>query len=163
MPTQPAPSAPEDVYTPPPPSYQQPSYQQPTSYQQPPGYSQPPYSSAPSASGLQPNIAGLLCYVLGLVTGILFLVLDPYNKDRFVRFHAFQSIFLNVTFIIAYICLGILEAIFPWFLDFIPTLAMLGVWLGTFVLFIIAMIKAYNGDKFKIPVIGEIAEKQAGV
>ena len=53
--------------------------------------------SAPMASsGLTPNVAGALSYVLGLITGIVFLVLDPYKRDRFVRFHAMQSILFCV-------------------------------------------------------------------
>ena len=53
----------------------------------------------PVASGMTDNVAGALCYVLGLVTGIVFLVLAPYNQNKFVRFHAFQSIFFHVAFI----------------------------------------------------------------
>src|SRR5690242_11310682 len=51
------------------------------------------------AAGLTDNAASALCYVLGLVTGILFLVMAPYSQIRTVRFHAFQSIFLNVAWI----------------------------------------------------------------
>ncbi len=155
VPTQPAQNVP------PPASYQVP----PPSYQsEPPPQSQPqPYYSAPSTSaGLQPNVAGLLCYVAGLVTGILFLVLEPYNKDRFVRFHAFQAIFLHVGLIALWIATSILDAILPWGLGFIVTLLQLGMWLGGFALWIYTMIKAYNHEKFKIPLIGDIAEQQAG-
>src|SRR5580700_10395610 len=60
-----------------------------------PGPSVAPVSSAPMAD----NVASTLCYVLGLITGIIFLVLEPYSKNRTIRFHAFQSIFLNVAII----------------------------------------------------------------
>jgi len=104
----------------------------------------------------------MLCYVLGLVTGIIFLVLEPYNRDKFVRFHAFQSIFLHVAFIVLFVVLGVLGAILPWGLDFIVTLARIVVWLGGVGAWIYMMVKAYNNEKFKLPVVGDIAEKQAG-
>src|ERR1035441_7001288 len=53
----------------------------------------------PAATGMTDNAASALCYVLGLITGILFLVLAPYNQNKTIRFHAFQSIFLNVAWI----------------------------------------------------------------
>ena len=49
------------------------------------------------------NVAGLLCYILGFITGIIFLVIEPYKNDKFVRFHAFQSIFFNVALIVFWI------------------------------------------------------------
>ena len=56
-----------------------------------------------SAAGLPENTAAALCYLLGLVTGIIFLVLEPYNKNKLIRFHAFQSIFLHVCVIIVWV------------------------------------------------------------
>ena len=58
-----------------------------------------PAPAAPAA-GMQENMAGMLCYVLGLITGVLFLVLEPYNRNRNIRFHAFQSIFLTVALVV---------------------------------------------------------------
>lgn len=140
------------------------SYQVPPPYQStpPPNYPQPQYSAPSSSSGLQPNVAGLLCYIVGLITGILFLVLEPYNKDRFVRFHAFQSIFLHVAWIALWIVVSIVSSILPWGLGFITSLLSLALFLGGLALWIFTMVKAYNNEKFKIPVIGDIAEKQAG-
>ena len=65
----------------------------------------PQAMAAPAAanSGLTANTAGALAYLAGIVTGILFLVIDPYKSDRFVRFHAFQSIFFNVAWIALWI------------------------------------------------------------
>src|SRR4051794_28351354 len=61
------------------------------------GSSYPPPPSTPlAAPGLSDNVAGALCYLCGFITGIIFLVLAPYNRNRLVRFHAFQSIFANV-------------------------------------------------------------------
>ena len=52
--------------------------------------------AAPASTGLSTHAAGALAYLAGAITGILFLVIDPYKTDRFVRFHAFQSIFFNI-------------------------------------------------------------------
>ncbi len=139
------------------------SYQVPPPIQSaPPNYPQPQYSTPASSSGLQPNIAGLLCYLVGLITGILFLVLEPYSKDRFVRFHAFQSIFLHVAWIALWIVASILSSILPWGLGFIASLLYLFLFLGGLAVWIFTMVKAYNNEKFKIPVIGDMAEQQAG-
>lgn len=104
------------------------------------------------------NVAGALCYVLGLITGILFLVLAPYNQNKFVRFHAFQSIFLNAAWIVVWIAEMFMMVILPWYLVSMITtlvaLAFLGVW-------ILMLVKAYQGERFKLPVIGDLAEKQA--
>src|ERR1700674_2799139 len=84
-----------------------------------PGCGKPAVSSAPvptaqaAAPGLQPNLAGALCYLMGLITGIFFLVADPYKQDRFVRFHAFQSIFLSVAWFAIYFALSIFLSILP--------------------------------------------------
>jgi hypothetical protein len=56
--------------------------------------------SAPQSAGMSPNVAGALTYLLGFVTGLIFLVMEPYNKDPFVRFHIFQSIFLSASFFV---------------------------------------------------------------
>src|SRR5687767_14053393 len=57
-----------------------------------------PYAPA-TAAGMTDNVSGALCYVQGLITGIVFLVLAPYNQNKFVRFNAFQAIFFHVAFI----------------------------------------------------------------
>jgi hypothetical protein len=54
-------------------------------------------ASAPAAFvGLTDNVAGALCYLLGIITGIVFLLISPYNQNRTIRFHAFQSIYLHL-------------------------------------------------------------------
>lgn len=133
-------------------------------------YAQPGYDApaqpAPAAAGMSDNVAGLLCYLVGIVTGILFLVLEPYNKSKFVRFHAFQSIFLFVAWIGVWIVLAVFSAILHVILGFWTAASLMGllhmlVGLGFFVLWILLMIKAYQGQKFMLPVIGAIADKQA--
>ena len=104
------------------------------------------------------NVASALCYVLGLVTGILFLVLAPYNQNKNIRFHAFQSIFLHVAMIGLYIVLGILVRMMLGFLG-VMLFPVLG--LAMFVLWVYLIISAYQGKTVELPVIGELARKQA--
>jgi uncharacterized membrane protein len=121
-----------------------------------------PYAAPSTTAGaMAPNVAGALSYLLGFITGILFLVLAPYNQDKFVRFHAFQSIFLNAAWIVVWIVEMMLFMILPWalttilsMLAMLLSLAFLGVW-------ILLMVKAYQGERFKLPIIGDLAEKQA--
>ena len=111
------------------------------------------------------NLAGALCYLAGFITGILFLVLAPYNQNRNVRFHAFQSIFLNIAWIVLWIAVGIVMLFFsliPFLGTFIRYLLQLVLGLGGFVLWLYMMFKTYNGDKVVLPVVGPIAERQAG-
>jgi uncharacterized membrane protein len=109
-------------------------------------------AASTSASGLTDNVAGALAYVT-FIPAIIFLVMEPYNKNKFIRFHAFQCLF----FTLACFAVGIA-------LMFIPILgAIVGLllWLGEIGLWIILVLKAYQGQKFKLPVIGDIAEQQA--
>src|SRR4051794_20866934 len=77
--------------------------------------------SAASAAPMADNVASALCYALGLITGILFLVIAPYNQTRTVRFHAFQSIFLHVGVIACYIALSFI-------LGFLHVFAFILIW-----------------------------------
>ena len=109
------------------------------------------------------NVAAALCYLLGLITGILFLVLEPYNKNKTIRFHAFQSIFFNVAIIGVDIVLSIVVSILfrISFLGWLVALFWPLFGLGCLALWIFLMYKAYNNEKFKLPIIGDLAEKQA--
>ncbi|HEY6392586.1 MAG TPA: hypothetical protein VIX89_14995 [Bryobacteraceae bacterium] len=109
------------------------------------------------------NAAGALCYLFGLITGILFLVLSPYNTNRNVKFNAFQSIFFHVAMIGIYIVLVIVTIglhIIPG-LGFLGTILSMCVWLGGLCLWLYLMFKTYNGQKVVLPIIGPLAEKQA--
>jgi uncharacterized membrane protein len=118
-------------------------------------------------TGLHPNAAGALAYLAGIITGILFLVIDPYKSDRFVRFHAFQSIFFNVAWIalwMAWMVVGlVLGAVTKglFFLLQVPIDLLLMV--GGFALWAFLMYSAYQGKQTKLPVIGALAAKQAGI
>lgn len=131
----------------------------------PPTGAPPPPPPPQASSGMTPNVAGALAYVLGLITGILFLVLEPYNRDRLVRFHAFQSIFLNLAVIAVYIVLmilgGVLGAVVPLVAGMLFGLLSLVLWLAFLVLWVVLIVKTYGGSKMVLPVIGPLAEKQA--
>lgn len=104
----------------------------------------------PSSTGIDPKVAGLLCYLGMFITGILFLALE--KKSRFVKFHAMQSILVTLVLIVLNIVLG-----------FIPIIGWLvGLLLSplTFVLWIVLMVLALQGKWFKLPIIGDYAEKQ---
>jgi len=104
-----------------------------------------------SSTGLSDNVAGLLCYVIGWVTGVIFLVLE--KKSTFVKFHAYQSI---MTFGVLFV----VSLIFSW----IPIIGwIIGTLIGvlSFVLWIILIIQAGTGKMWKVPAVGDWAEKQA--
>ena len=103
-----------------------------------------------TATGLSQNLAGALCYLAGWITGIIFLVLEKDN--RFVRFHAVQSIAVSVVIMIAYFVIL-----------FIPVIGVFLAYIldaGTFILWIIMMFKAYQGEQYKLPLVGNFAEQQ---
>lgn len=111
-----------------------------------------------TGGGLTDNVAGMLAYVT-IIPAIIFLVIEPYNKSRFVRFHAFQSIFFCVALIAISIALSIFTLIPFIGLILFPLHLLIG--LGAFAIWIILLLKANQGQMFKLPVIGDMAEKQA--
>ena len=84
-------------------------------------------------------------------------MLAPYNQNRKIRFHAFQSIFFHVAFIAVWIVILMVAAVSGGLLIFVSPL----IWLAFFVLWLVLIIKAYQDQKFVLPVIGPLAEKQA--
>jgi uncharacterized membrane protein len=120
-----------------------------------------PYSAPAATGGMSENVAAALCYALGLITGILFLVLAPYNQNKVIRFHAFQSIFLNVAWIVFWIVETMIAIVMPWYIMTVVSLIGLLVALGFLALWLVLMFKAYNNEKLKLPIIGDLAEKQA--
>jgi uncharacterized membrane protein len=103
--------------------------------------------------GLDENIAAALTYFLGFVTGILFLIMEKENKT--VRFHAMQSTIVSVVWVVVVVILGMFLFFLPfgWVISNLISLAGLLVWL-------FLMYKAYTGEKFMVPVAGEMAENQ---
>ena len=109
-------------------------------------------------------MACALCYLLGLLTGILFLVLEPYNKNRLIRFHAFQAIFFNIAWIAILIVLSIVSFALvpiPFLGAMVGIVLHLGAWLAFLILWLMLMYKAYNRERWVLPIIGPLAEKQA--
>jgi uncharacterized membrane protein len=123
----------------------------------------PAVTTQASGGGLADNIAGMLAYIT-FVPAIIFLVVEPYSKNRFVRFHAFQCLFLYGAAIVCWIGLAILSVV----LAFIPVLGHLLAFLlwmvlsfGFMIVWVILLIKANQGQMYKLPFIGDLAEKQA--
>ncbi len=107
---------------------------------------------AETSSGLKENVAGVLCYVLGWITGIVFLIIEPNNK--FVRFHAFQSILVFAAITVAYVIL-----------TWIPVIGVVFgviIWVVGFILWIALMVLASQEKMYKLPWSGNLAEKWAG-
>jgi uncharacterized membrane protein len=105
-----------------------------------------------SSNGLAENVAGLLCYVLGWISGLVFVLIEQENK--FVRFHAMQSIYVFGVITLAGIILG--------WIPLIGTVFSGIIWVIGVVLWIVLMIKAYQGAKYKLPWAGNLAEKWVG-
>jgi uncharacterized membrane protein len=111
--------------------------------------------------GMDENVAAALCYIP--IIGLIFLLVEPYNKNKTIKFHAMQSLFYCVAWIAVGIVLGIFSGI-------MLGVGMFGFWLlinrlvelALFVGLVIMAVKAYQGSRFVMPIIGPIAEKQAG-
>ena len=107
-------------------------------------------SNGKTNSGLQPNVAGLLTYLVGWVTGIVFLIIE--KENQFVRFHAIQSIIVFGAITVAEIILSFVPIV-GWILNVI-------IGIGGFILWIVLMMKAYQNQMYKLPIAGNIAEQQ---
>jgi len=101
-----------------------------------------------SSTGLEENVAGFFCYLLGFITGIVFLVVE--KQSSFVRFHAKQS---TITFLVLFV----ISLILGW----IPVVGFLIV-MFSLVLWLLLMIKALQGQRYKLPIIGKMAEEKTG-
>lgn len=119
----------------------------------------PPIAQAP---GLTENAASALCYLLGLITGIIFLVIGPYNQNKRIRFHAFQSIFFCIAAILVSIVLAIFVGIFMTITHLWVLVNLYRIYdLCLFLLWLYLMYAAYTNKMVKLPVIGDLAQKQA--
>ena len=102
-----------------------------------------------SSTGLDANVAAMLSYVCGVITGLIFFLIE--KQSPYVRFHAMQSMLLSVAFFVLSIVSGWLPV-----LGLIVTLAGLVLW-------IVLMVKAYHGERWKLPMIGDLAERNAAL
>jgi uncharacterized membrane protein len=112
-----------------------------------------------TATGLAPNVAGALAYLLGPITGILLLVME--KENRFVRFHAMQSTVLCVAWIIISIGLSFLVSVpvLGWIVGILLSFVMT---LAGFILWLVLMWKAFQGEEWELPIVGPFARKQLG-
>lgn len=103
-----------------------------------------------SSTGLEENVAGFLCYLLGFITGIVFLVVE--KKSSFVKFHAMQS---TITFLGLFVIMGVLS--------FIPivNLLIVPIWILSLIVWLILMVKALRGERYSLPIVGKMAEEKA--
>jgi uncharacterized membrane protein len=100
-----------------------------------------------SSTGLEENVAGFFCYLLGFITGIIFLAIE--KKSSFVKFHAMQS---TITFLSLFIISLIL--------GFIPIIGLLvyPIWILSLILWLLLMVKALQGERYSLPIVGKMAE-----
>jgi uncharacterized membrane protein len=125
----------------------------------PPTYAVQPVAAS---SGLSENAAGAIAY-LTIIPAIIFLVIEPYNRIPFVRFHSWQSIGLCVAALVLQVVVSILEIM----VHFIPGIVLLfslihlTIGLGLFIVWLLVILKASKGEWYKLPLIGDFAEKQA--
>lgn len=128
----------------------------------------PPSQTAKSSTGLDENVAALLSYIFNWVSGLVFFLIE--KSSRLVRFHAMQSILLTVIGFVLFLVLWfgwiIFAIIGAMIADFLPGLISLvfGLllfvfWVGIVIAWIMCLIKAYQGQYFKLPLIGNLAEK----
>lgn len=115
-----------------------------------------------TTGGIRDSIAGALAYFT-FIPAIVFLLAEPFKKNRFIRFHSFQSIFLTIAAVVAGLALKLVFLI----LALIPLghllllLISAIVFLGCLILWFVLMVKALQGELFKVPLIGDLAERQA--
>jgi uncharacterized membrane protein len=115
---------------------------------------QPSQQQPPAAqSGLSDNAAGALAYVT-IIPAIIFLIVEPYNKNSYIRFHSWQCIFLCIAAFAVHLILSFIPVI-GWIL--VPFVS-----LGFLVIWIIVLLKALKGERFELPLIGKYAAQQAG-
>jgi uncharacterized membrane protein len=115
--------------------------------------------SDPNPSGLSDNAAGGLAYIT-IIPAIVFLILEPFKKSSYVRFHAWQSIFFYVAWAVVHILVTVVQNLVPTVVFLTLTLWQL-VDLAFFVILVIVFVSAFNGKRIKLPILGELAEKQA--
>jgi uncharacterized membrane protein len=102
-----------------------------------------------SSTGLDENVAGFVCYLFGFITGIVFLVVE--KKSNFVRFHAMQS---TITFLSLFI-ISLIVGMIP-----IIGLLVYPIWILSLVLWLLLMVKALQGERYSLPIVGKMAEEK---
>lgn len=128
------------------------------------GAGQTNYSGA-GGTGLTPNIASMICYICAPVPSIIFLLIEKENKD--VLFHAWQATLFGSLMIVASLLLNLFGLILGRLVEFLGTFVLNFILplflLGCFILWVVCLIKAYQGERWRIPVLGDIAAGKSGV
>ena len=128
----------------------------------------PPVQTPKSSTGLDENIAALLSYIFGWVSGLIFFLIE--KDSRLVRFHAMQSILLNIVVVVLLIASWVISMILwvittqlPGILALLVNLVVGLVWIvvgiGILIAIVMCLVKAFQGQYFKLPIIGNLAEK----
>jgi uncharacterized membrane protein len=104
-----------------------------------------------SSTGLDENVAGFLCYLFGFITGIVFLVVE--KKSSFVKFHAMQSTITFLSLFVISLIIGMIPII---------GLLVYPIWIISIILWLILMVKALQGERYALPIVGKMAEEKAG-
>jgi uncharacterized membrane protein len=123
----------------------------------------PPAYRAPASRPLDDNVAAALCYVLGPITGILFLAMEPYRRNPNIRFHAWQSIFLSLA---EFVAVSAINAILGGFLmaaslGFVASVLSALMALAMFTIWVYMMAMSFQGKTVVLPIVGPWARKQA--
>jgi len=111
-------------------------------------------------AGAPPNyrVIAALSYLLGAITGVIFLYVEPYNQDEFVRFHARQSIIFSIAWFAVQIIVSVFIAVMPNPISGLLAFLLKVFNIGTAIFWVILMYKAYNGERYRIPELADWAE-----
>jgi len=118
-------------------------------------------TAASSSTGLDPKLAAFLAYLFGIIGGIVFIVIEKDN--RYVKFHAWQSVAFAVALFVAWVAYSIIAAILGhipvlgWLIDLVLGAA---ISIGGLVAWILLLIKSFSGEEYKLPFIGDFAEQR---
>lgn len=113
----------------------------------------PPVPPQPAQSGLSDTAAGALAYVT-IIPAIVFLLVEPYSRNSFVRFHAWQSIFFGIAAVVIDTALS--------FIPFVGWIILPFFGLACLIVWVILLLKALKGERYEFPLIGKFAAQQAG-
>ena len=120
-------------------------------------------AASPAANaGLTENTAGTLCYLGGMISGVVFLSIAPYDKNPRIKFHAFQSILFSVSWALGWFAIVAIGMILPVSISVMLSLFSMLLWGGGLLLWLLLMWKAYQGETLSLPAIGSIARQRAG-
>jgi uncharacterized membrane protein len=124
-----------------------------------------PTTPAVASISLTANQAALISYAFGFLSGVILLNIEPWSRDRTVRFHAFQSIFFSAALIVLFVAVSIVAVLLsygsPIGLAGATMLLNFVVWAGGIAVWLVLMVKAYRGERLVLPIIGRLAERAA--